>query len=106
MVIGLTLLDVDAAAIPASKVASGRKRKQVLMSESDESGAEEFPQDSGSDWSAAGKVAAAEAAEAAEDDVSMADDSEDTPGSTDAGQKNGSSRKRQKPSPLKVSPAR
>lgn len=75
------------------------------MSDSDESGAEKSPQDSGSDWSQVGKTTAAEAAEADDDDVSMADDSEHAPGSTDAGKKGGSSRKRQKPSPLKVPPS-
>lgn len=86
-------------------MAAGRKRKQVLMSDSDESGAEKSPQDSGSDWSQAGKTTAAEAAEAEDDDVSMTDDSEDASGSTGAGKKAGSSRKRQKPSPLKVPPS-
>ena len=75
------------------------------MSDSDESGAEKSPQDSGSDWSQAGKTTAAEAAEAEDDDVSMTDDSEDASGSTGAGKKAGSSRKRQKPSPLKVPPS-
>lgn len=76
------------------------------MSDSDESGAEKSAQDSGSDWSQAGKNAAAQAAEADDhdDDFSMADDGEDSPGNTDAGKMGGSSRKRQKPSPLKVSP--
>ena len=91
----------------ASTKASGRKRKQVVMSESDESGGEESPPDSGSDWSAAGKEAAAEAAEAGaedDDDVSMADDSDNAPGSADTSKENGASRKRQKPSSLQVSP--
>lgn len=78
------------------------------MSESDESGGEESPPDSGSDWSQAGMEAAAEAAEAAaeddHDDVSMADDSDIAPGSADASKENGASRKRRKPSPLKVPP--
>lgn len=74
------------------------------MSESDESGGDESPPDSGSDWSEAGKEAAAEAAEAAaeEDDVSMAGDSDNSPGSADASKKDGASRKRRKPSPQKV----
>lgn len=74
------------------------------MSESDESGAEESPLDSASDWSEAGKAAAAEAAEAVaeDDDVSLAEDSDSSPGSAHASKKGGSSRKRRKPSPLKV----
>lgn len=75
------------------------------MSDSDESGGDESPLDSGSDWSEAGKEAAAEAAEAAaeDDDVSMAGDSDNSPGSADASKKkDGGSRKRQKPSPQKV----
>lgn len=74
------------------------------MSESDESGGDESLPDSGSDWSEAGKEAAAEAAEAAaeDDDVSMAGDSDNSPGSADARKKDGASRKRRKPSPHKV----
>ena len=77
----------------------------MLMSDSDESGGDESPPDSGSDWSEAGKEAAAEAAEAAaeeDDDVSMAGDSDNSLGSADASKKDSASRKRRKPSPQKV----
>ncbi|DBA75103.1 TPA: hypothetical protein ACH3X1_010428 [Trebouxia sp. C0004] len=92
---------------PQTKTASGkhskgRKRKQVLMSESDESGEEESAPDSGSDWSQTGKQAAA-SSDADDDDVSMADDSDDSP--AQAGKDQSSSRKRAKPTPGQASKA-
>ena len=74
----------------------GRKRKQVLMSESDESGGEESPPDSGSDWNQA--AASSDAADD-EDDVSMADD--ESPGIGAKGLS--SSKKRKKPAAVTVS---
>lgn len=94
---------IAAADMPTKAKASARKRKQVLMSESDESGEEESAPDSGSDWSEAGKEAAADPDEAADDDdVSMAGDSDNSPEGTTTNRKGSSNRKRQKPSSSKV----
>ncbi|KAL0028206.1 hypothetical protein WJX79_001719 [Trebouxia sp. C0005] len=93
---------------PQTKTASGkqlkgRKRKQVLMSESDDSGGGESDPDSGSDWSQAGKQAASSDADNDDDDVSMADHSDDSPAPAGKGQS--SSRKRAKPTPGQASKA-
>ncbi len=89
----------NAAETASGKQSKGRKRKQVLMSDSDEPGGEESAPDSGSDWSQTGKQAAASSdADHEDDDVSMADDSDDSPAQAGKGQS--SSRKRAKPTPV------
>jgi len=87
----------NAAETASGKQSKGRKRKQVLMSESDDSGGDKSAPDSGSDWSQTGKQAAA-SSDADDDDVSMADDSDDSPAQAGKGQS--SSRKRAKPTPV------
>ena len=89
----------NAAETASGKQSKGRKRKQVLMSDSDDSGAEESAPDSGSDWSQAGKQAAASShADKDDDDVSMADDIDDSPAQASKGQS--SSKKRAKQTPV------
>lgn len=80
----------------------GRKRKQVLTSESDDSGGEESPPESGSDWSQVGKQAAAspDADDDDDDDISMIDDSDQSP--SNAGKGSASGKKRKKPTPAMV----
>ena len=94
----INLSESHVAAVQAKPKASGRKRKQVVMSDSDESGNEESAPDSGSDWSEASK----EAAPDGDDDVSMADDSDESTGSGSAFKKGARNSKRQKSSPSKV----
>ena len=92
----------NAAETASGKQSKGRKRKQVLMSESDDSGGEESAPDSGSDWSQTGKQAAASSdADNDDDDVSMADDGDDSPAQAGKGQS--SCRKRAKPTPVSAS---
>lgn len=86
---------------PSSKSAAGKKRKQVLLSESDEEEAPESASGSGSDWGADGAAVNAEDGEDEDDAVSMIDSPTD---SDQANMKAGgsSSRKRKKPAATNV----
>ena len=89
----------NAAETASGKQSKGRKRKQVFMSDSDDSAGEESAADSGSDWSQTGKQAAASSdADNDDDDVSMADDSDDSPAPAGKGQS--SIRNCAKPTPV------
>ena len=74
----------NAASGKAAQRTQGRKRKQVLISDDEESPGEESSPDSGSDWSQTGKKDAAspDGDDDDDDDVSMADEEEEYPTSS------------------------